>query len=257
MENKNIEKRIKELLTIKIQEKDMSFLRGFYEIPGVYKYSLYNSLLIMLQGGSIALGFERWKSLGRHVKRGEHARIEILVPIIKKEKDTESDEINDKCIGFLSRKVFDVTQTDGKPLEYKNNSKDDNTFSYETLRDKLADKFKITIKEDITGNARGFFSRTAKEIYVSSMSNNVDKIKTLLHEVGHALLHGDDLLSADGLRRDCKEVEAELTSVLVCESIGVKCESSELYISNWNVNNPDVRIMSVISAVNKILKSIV
>lgn len=91
MENKNIEKRIKELLTIKIQEKDMSFLRGFYEIPGVYKYSLYNSLLIMLQGGSIALGFERWKSLGRHVKRGEHEADEFSLALIGKLGEGNND----------------------------------------------------------------------------------------------------------------------------------------------------------------------
>src|SRR5437016_14068602 len=60
-----------------------------------WNYSLGNQILAFLQAAQrgIALGpiasFNRWKELGRHVKRGEKA-IELCMPITLKRKTTET-----------------------------------------------------------------------------------------------------------------------------------------------------------------------
>src|SRR5437762_4204782 len=60
-----------------------------------WNYSLGNQILAFLQAAQrgIALGpiasFNRWKELGRHVKRGEKA-IELSMPITLKQKTAEA-----------------------------------------------------------------------------------------------------------------------------------------------------------------------
>src|SRR5881409_557834 len=60
-----------------------------------WQYSLGNQILALIQANrrGIALGpiasFNRWKELGRHVKRGEKA-IELCMPITLKRKTTET-----------------------------------------------------------------------------------------------------------------------------------------------------------------------
>lgn len=266
----NFEDKIKDLLAKKIEDQDLEFLKGFYEIPGLYRYSLNNSLLIAIQGGSIALGFDRWKQLDRYVKRGEKARIEILVPIIKRctasatiaactaRADSQAHILNrselpsdrERCVGFISKKVFDITQTDGKPLEYKHNSTEALNVDFDSLSGKLSAGLKIEIKRELTGNARGYFDRMSKTIAVSSMANNSDAIKTLIHELGHYLLHNDP----DAVKsHPAREVEAELVSILVCGVLGVEFRESEAYVAFYNQHKPQVRIMKVISAAQKIL----
>src|SRR5947208_16789845 len=62
-----------------------------------WNYSLGNQILALIQANQrgMALGpiasFNRWKELGRHVKRGEKA-IELCLPVICKRTVTEQKE---------------------------------------------------------------------------------------------------------------------------------------------------------------------
>ena len=256
---KEMEYKIKELLGSKLQVGELDFLRGFYQIPGVYRYSIRNSILIAIQGGSIALGFDRWQKLGRHVKRGERANISILVPNIlpagkvlpRAGQLAAAAEDESRCVGFFDKKVFDITQTEGKPLEYKNNSTEVISCKFDNIVPTLAVALKIHISTAITGSGRGYYSREEKKIVISSMSNNSDQCKTLFHELGHYIL-AHDL----GGQVPAQEVEAELVSFLTCSALGVEFRESPLYIKSYNENKPSVRVLKVISAVQKILKSL-
>lgn len=254
MNTTNFENRIKDLLEKKITDQEYEFLHGFYAIDGVYRYSLYNSILIGIQGGSIAMGFNRWAKIGRYVKRGEKASIEILVPQVIQDKDKNETEATQRCIGFFTKKVFDIKQTDGKPLEYRNNSTETTTHDYLTIRLALGTALKVDISEDLTGSARGYYIPIKNKIVISSMSNNVDKIKTLVHETGHYLLHGE---KAENIGREAKEVEAELVALLTCNALGLNPQQSESYIKSYNENKPEVRVLKVIGAVQKILNIII
>lgn len=203
------------------------------------------------------MGFDRWQKLGRHVKRGEKSNIEILVPKMITKTDKATGDKDELCAGFFGRKVFDITQTEGKELEYQNNSAEKINVSFADVSIKLQTALGIKITSAVTGSARGYFKRgitaEGREIVISSMSNNSDKCKTMFHELGHALLHD----SAEEVEsHPAREVEAELVSLLTCSVLGVEFAESSLYIKAYNEHKPQVRVLKVISAVQKILKGL-
>ena len=90
-----------------------------------WNYSLGNQILALMQANrrGIALGpiasFNRWKELGRHVKRGEKA-IELCMPVTCKRTVTEQGEDGNETeteITFkrfvFRRNWFMLSQTDG------------------------------------------------------------------------------------------------------------------------------------------------
>src|SRR5215510_5164531 len=93
-----------------------------------WNYSLGNQILALIQANrrGTALGpiasFNRWKELGRHVKRGEKA-IELCMPVTMKRTVTEQDtngndvetEVSFKRFVFR-RNWFMLSQTDGQPF---------------------------------------------------------------------------------------------------------------------------------------------
>lgn len=79
-----------------------------------WQYSFHNVLLILRQcpHASMVTGFRGWQKLGRWVRKGEKG-IVILAPIFRKVEDGDEE----KAIGgFKPVYVFDISQTDGKPL---------------------------------------------------------------------------------------------------------------------------------------------
>ena len=83
-------------------------------------YSWGNCFLIRAQypGATYVAGIKAWNRMGRHVKKGERG-IAILAPCFKKEKvETEDGEVEEvkRLSGFRVAYVFDIKQTEGKPL---------------------------------------------------------------------------------------------------------------------------------------------
>ena len=79
-----------------------------------HRYSLGNVLLIASQKPDArrVAGYRTWQQLGRQVKQRERG-IRILAPIAIRRKDKDEE---DEVIAFKTACVFDVSQTDGKPL---------------------------------------------------------------------------------------------------------------------------------------------
>lgn len=79
-------------------------------------YSFNNVALIMAQRpeATRVAGFQTWKSMDRFVKKGERS-IRIMVPY-KAKIEQEDDDPLYVIRGFGVGTVFDVSQTDGKPL---------------------------------------------------------------------------------------------------------------------------------------------
>lgn len=93
-----------------------------------HRYSFGNILLILLQcpGASQVAGYGDWKkNFGRQVKRGEHG-ITILAPCpYRRQEEVEEtalDGSSSKSVQWVQRMsfrtvtVFDISQTEGKPL---------------------------------------------------------------------------------------------------------------------------------------------
>ena len=87
-----------------------------------HSYSLGNQLLALAQcivrgtePGTIAT-YQRWRELGRHVRRGETA-ITLCMPVTVKRAAEDKDEPDALFTGFIYRpNWFVLAQTDGQPL---------------------------------------------------------------------------------------------------------------------------------------------
>lgn len=100
-------------------------VRGVYEserweqwlgsLSKFHDYSLNNTLLICMQMPSATHvgSFRSWKrDLNRHVRKDERG-IEILVPMLVKDRDAEDTDEERCLVGFRVGHVFDVSQTEG------------------------------------------------------------------------------------------------------------------------------------------------
>ena len=92
--------------------------RRYAEVRATFhRYSFGNCMLIAMQRPDAVqvAGFRAWQSLGRQVRRGEHA-IRILAPMAIKERDASGGETGESFTIFRAVPVFDIAQTDGDPL---------------------------------------------------------------------------------------------------------------------------------------------
>src|SRR5688500_12987027 len=94
-----------------IQTTD-GFQQYLTAMGGFHEYSFNNVLLIVSQRPEAqrVASFKTWKTLGRHVNKGEHG-IRILVPKVHKEVDEETGKEHERLTGFRTGTVFDVAQT--------------------------------------------------------------------------------------------------------------------------------------------------
>ena len=82
-----------------------------------WHYSFGNQMLIALQysGATFVAGYNRWKEMGRFVRKGEKG-IHILAPGYRG-KGEEDEEGEDRVLQyFFPVAVFDISQTDGDEL---------------------------------------------------------------------------------------------------------------------------------------------
>ena len=88
-------------------------------VSRLHSYSFGNIALILAQrpDATHVAGYRTWQTLERQVRKGERA-IKILVPHRVRVVDTagEDSEPSYRLVGWGIGSVFDISQTDGKPL---------------------------------------------------------------------------------------------------------------------------------------------
>lgn len=261
-------------------------LTDHFRIDGLYQYSFINTMMIAFQGGRIAQSYKNWLKLDRNVKKGEHAYIYIFRPNMTnnyicykcahneyKKSDLRKHFVNahsitDKKVqdkltnlksyfnydeGFSLSPVFSVDQTEGEELKYNHNSSDIINLDFDQITEKIKDVYGYETVTEITGTRRGYVS-TDNIIRVSSMSNETDKIKVLMHELAHKRLgHTKDTCK---LSERAQEVEAEAVALVVSGFLGADIELQEAYIENWKSEDAikQVRRKKIISVSEKIIK---
>ena len=223
-----------------------------------HRYSFNNTLLIAMQrpDATLVTGYRNWQTMGRQVKKGEKG-ITILAPApIKRKREQEILDQNNKPLldgngkpkteevevvipRFKPTTVFDISQTDGEPIE---------TLAPEELTEAVAD-YELFMKaiteispvpirfDEIEGEAKGYYHSVDKEIVIQKGMSDSQTIKTAIHETGHARLHDKDLMAEQGIEKDrlTKEVEAESVAYCVCSAFGVDTsEYSFPYIAGWS-----------------------
>jgi antirestriction protein ArdC len=196
-----------------------------------HRYSFNNVLLIAAQchEASQVAGFNAWRKMNRFVRKGEKA-IWILAPMVYKNTDAE-DGANEKVIrGFKFVPVFDVAQTDGQELPTVCNrlDGDDPAGNYTTLLS-VARSIGFRVEDhcfDDTTN--GDCTHSEHRIRVESRNTSAQRVKTLAHEIAHALLYE----SFDS--RALAELEVESTAYVVCQALGIDSgDYSFGYVATW------------------------
>ncbi len=198
---------------------------------GFHNYSLGNTLLIIWQrpGATLCAGYRDWLNKHhRYVMKGERG-IAILAPIIKRVKSTDQDdeEVEELRRYYRTVYVFDVSQTDGEPLELGHSDKV--TGATVLNLDDLAPLFPypVSYKENLVENG----STDGKAITLAKRNNPLSMVATYFHELAHCILQHSLDLQYD--ERCTAELEAEAVSYIVSSYYGIHNDRSRYYISNW------------------------
>ena len=197
-----------------------------------YRYSPNNVMLIAQQRheATMVAGFNAWKKHGRFVRKGEKA-IWILAPMVYKASDDETSEENERVIrGFKWVPVFDIASTDGAdlPTVCQKLTGDDPAGLYSRLAD-VAHSIGFAVENaELPGTVNGDCTHTLHRIRVEITNSPAQRVKTLAHEIGHALLHEE----CDN--RALAELEAESTAFIVMSTFGISSgEYSFGYVATW------------------------
>ena len=219
-----IEQGIKELFE---SEKYMRYLSVMSKF---HRYSVNNTMLIYMQrpDATLVAGFNKWKNqFDRHVKKGEHG-ITIIAPTpytkkiekMKRDPDTHApildadgktvmEEKEIEIPMFRPIKVFDVSQTDGKPLPELASSLSGTVPHYDTFLEALRRSATVPIDfEPMAENTDGYFSSEQQRIAIREGMSEVQTVSAAVHETAHSKLH------------DPKKYEAEPTWKIVMVSEG-------------------------------------
>lgn len=214
-----------------------------------HKYSFANTMLIWMQcpqatyvGGMKTV----WNKMGRFVKKGERA-INILAPILIKDKDEETGRESKVCIGFKTVGVFDLSQTDGEPfvapdiLSPEELDGDAPAHLIDAMSGLANDRnFRITEGQMFSESMKGYTQPDSKEIVLKGGVSSLQKLKTLIHEIAHVILHIED---EDFDYRTCRgqaEIEAESVAFVVCSVLGLPTDDySFAYVGGWSNGDMD------------------
>jgi len=242
-----------------------------------HNYSFNNTLLIAMQKpeASLVAGYKAWqKNFDRHVNKGEKA-IRILAPApykIKEERDKidpvtqeimldrdgnpQKEEVEITIPAFRAVSVFDVSQTDGKPipeLEAKELLSD--VEGYQDMIHAVETVSPVPIEmEEIAGESKGYFDREARRIAVQENMSESQTLKTMIHEVAHSMLHNKEMEQDEQARKDrnTKEVEAESIAYTVCQHFGVDTsEYSFGYIAGWSSGRDTKELKSSMDTIRR------
>ena len=245
-----------------------------------HNYSFNNTLLIAMQKpeATLVAGYQAWqKNFERHVNKGEKA-IRILAPApykIKEERDKldpvtgemmfdengmpQKEQVEVTIPAFRAVSVFDVSQTDGKPIpELEAQELLSTVEGYEDFVQALMNVAPVPIGfEDIPGDSKGYFHTEEKRIAVQENMSESQTLKTMVHEVAHSMLHNkeinrDDLIEEPAKDRNTKEVEAESVAYTVCQHFGIDTSGYSFgYIAGWSSGKDMKELKSSLDTIRK------
>ncbi len=286
-----------EQLTIKLNEKIAELrtsdgYRDYLRMQSRFPhYSLNNCLLILAQkpDAQHVAGYTVWSSLGRHVNAGEHG-IRIMAPRTYKRmssheiakpadssdilssvhvpRGTNANSATDKSdqdqqkvyLYFRPISVFDISQTSGDPLSSMTVEElHGRVDGYEILRDSLIESSPVPIRFDtITDGAKGYYRPITSEIVIKAGMSEQQTLKTLAHEIGHAVAHSPDNPAVKEKSRAAKETEAESIAYIVCSHYGIETDDYTFpYIGSWSSGMDDKQLSAQITGIKGTAVSII
>ena len=261
------------------------YMRYLSVMSRFHRYSVNNTMLIYMQkpDATLVAGYNKWKNqFERHVKRGEHG-ITIIAPTPFKKKieeqkldpDTKApmldaegkvimEEREVEIPMFRPVKVFDVSQTDGKPLPELASSLSGSVQNYEIFMEALRRSAPVPLSvEPMAANMDGFFSPDRQRIAIREGMSEVQTVSAAVHEIAHSKLHNYAKAQEEAARagdkeppqkkdRNTEEVEAESISYAVCQYYGIQTgENSFGYIATWSQDKTLPELRASLETINK------
>jgi N-terminal domain of anti-restriction factor ArdC len=207
-----------------------------------HAYSASNCMLIALQCHQRGIvpehiaGFRTWIKLGRAVRKGEQA-IRILAPIAVKQREADSDGAEERHVFFKTTFVFDVSQTNPIPgVEAAALHPPRQPLTGDSHGHLLAPLamfaeslgYAVAFRS-IPGAAGGWCDPRAQRIGVDADVPPNAQVRTLVHEITHAL--GVDYAKYS---RAQAEVIVDTTTLIVLSAAGLDVSGETIpYVAGW------------------------
>ena len=283
MAENNTEKQRVQELTDKLEQglQDLfnsdSYCNYLRTMSKFHNYSFNNTLLIAMQkpDATLVAGYKAWqKNFERHVNKGEKA-IHILAPApykIKEERDKidpvtqellldkdgnpQKEEVEITIPAFRAVSVFDLSQTDGKPIpELTAKELLSDVEGYQDMIRAVEAISPVPIElEEIAGDSKGYYDREAKRIAVQENMSESQTLKTMIHEVAHSKLHSKEVEQDEQMKKDrnTKEVEAESIAYTVCQHFGIDTSDYSFgYIAGWSSGRDTKELRSSMDTIRR------
>lgn len=236
-------------------EADPSTLADYLQFGSrFYKYSPKNILLLYAQNpfATYIQSFENWKKEGCSVLKGEHG-LKVWVPVSatfidlgngnKVQLSKATKEQKEACkegklpsekrlVSFRLGTTFDISQTNFPKERYPELfNMGFNDGDQRMLCNAISDfcqkqlGYKVSYDTDLRSiSLRGACNRLTKEITLNPKLNDSQRLSTLTHEMGHAILHGES--NTKGTFQ--KEFEADAISIMFLGDLGIKPSQSRI-----------------------------
>ena len=251
-----------------------------------HNYSYNNTILIHMQMPSAThvAGFNKWKNqFGRHVKKGEKGltiiaptpfkkRIEEMkldpdtrAPVLDHDGNVIMEEREIEIPLFRPVKVFDVSQTEGRPLPSLVAPLTGDVQQYEAFMEALRRTSPVPVQfKPLREGLDGFLSLNDQTITIREGMSQVQTVCAAVHEITHAMLHNreqDQLTAAAGdtdreptkpKDKNTREVEAESVSYTVCQYYGIETSANSLgYIATWSKDRSLSELKASLETISK------
>jgi hypothetical protein len=206
---------------------------------GLARLSVSNQLLVALArpDATFVAGFKAWRKLGYHVRKGEKA-IAIIAPLPLKERDkVTGEETGETRLLYKTVFVFDAAQVDAiDDVEQAPLQAPCEPLTGDTHRHLLAPlaQFAGTLGyqvalEAIPGPVEGWCDPSAKRIAVDNQRPANAQVRTLVHELAHALG-----VTYQQYGRRHAEVIVDTATYVACASAGLDVTGETVpYIAGW------------------------
>ena len=270
-------------------EQYMDYLRTMSRF---HSYSVNNTILIHMQmpNATRVAGFNKWKNqFGRHVKRGEKGltviaptpfkkKIEEMkldpdtkAPVLDGEGKVVMEEREIEIPMFKPVKVFDVSQTEGRPLPSLVTDLTGNVQHYEAFMEALRRTSPMPIyMEPLRPGLDGLCNFTKQAISIREGMSQVQTVCATVHETAHAVLHNKEhtrLTAAAGDEtkeppkpkdKNTMEVEAESVSYTVCQYYGIETGANSLgYIATWSKDRSLPELKASLETISKTASALI
>lgn len=251
-----------------------------------HRYSVNNVMLIHMQkpDATHVAGFNKWRdNFGRNVRKGEKG-IKIIAPTPYKKKieeakldpdtklpmlDVDGNAImEEKTIQIPMYKVvsvFDVSQTEGKPLPELAETLTGNVQEYEAFLEALKRASPVPVRIEPMGHDMdGYFSASEQRIAIREGMSQVQTVSAAVHEIAHSKLHNYQKEQEQAAleneaappvprkSRETEEIEAESISYAVCAYYGVETGANSFgYLASWSKDKELSALRESLETINK------